>query len=899
MRADDEYEGLDCEEILAVVCEDEDSAECKAAQDICKDKEDSEDNTVVKSGDLNVTVSDYSKDEVYAPADGVVVFNSLKFKTSETITVKSVTLEKAGLTSSSDVGTIWLEKNGKVVANEKELNSKGTVTLTIKGGLTVKSSDTLDLVVQLTGEAGSLVSFKITDVNSSAKNLSISQALTTTYHLTNYAVASADFKATVTPANTDYQVGSASEYIIGKFTVKSTENTKGEKKDISLLKVALNASGSFDIANLGAIKVYRDSKEVQSNVEIEKDVITLYFDGDVIEGGKSALYTIAAEVETLDRDGDTLQLYVDALSTDVTAQETQTKFRVSNTSSALTLAQFTFKGGKIKFAADDALPTTVSAGAGYDQVVLAKGTLTSVEDIELKGSTLYVVGLSGAANPIETLYLEVDGDQYEYKATATATGTTYYLKDAIEVDGKANVRLIADIEDDDNDALSGNYYITSEAGISGKAGYIYNQIFDTIKYVATKSTNAKGETVGKLNISVLKLQKGKFSLSSNGASAKTVTADKVASTGKGDLIYKGTLSTDETIALQDVILTPNINLTSGGTAANYKATFTVVIGDEEYDVNVTPSNATNALSVGSQWGDLVGGKAKTVEVYVSMYSPIPATAVTTGTINAKIKVNGLNANNNEVDTAERTSSTLTLSESASLVTNTTTNKNKILLEDGGALAQFSFEVKYGKLTLTELALVNGTPVSGDITATIKARNGSYTSDDFDLSGDNKFYLDEEAIDEELNAGIYDVYLSLANVDLANAASGYFAWAASGLNITTAELGTPVGVTSEAKALVVKAYPILSKTSSLLEVSATAVGSEGLTIASVSGNNLTGTITPLTLFTNETNTFSVSRNAADQDTKVTSVTYYYGNSANTITITSDYEVSGIKSLEWLK
>jgi hypothetical protein len=296
---------------------------------ICKDKEEAGPDISVKSGDLAVSVSDYSAKELYAPRNGTLVFNTLKFKASEIIKVASVTIERVGLTSSSTISSIWLERDGVQVSNPRSLNSKGQAILTIKQGMDVKSTENLDLVVALSGTAGSLAQLKIADVNSSAKNLNITEELTTLYKLTDYEVA--NIKLTkVASAGDTYQIKQDDSYIFGEFSVTAERTiTDNEVRDVALNSIELYQDGDFDLRNLKDIKVYRDSKVVSKSVEFTKDGIIIYFGGNFIEGGKKANYTVIAEVATMDKEAENVNLFINKKSA-VVAQEVATKFRTDN-----------------------------------------------------------------------------------------------------------------------------------------------------------------------------------------------------------------------------------------------------------------------------------------------------------------------------------------------------------------------------------------------------------------------------------------------------------------------------------------------------------------------------------------------------------------------------------------
>jgi hypothetical protein len=107
-----------------------DSDECPAA---CKeDNNKTDDETVVKSGDLQITAKSASSRKVVI--DGVSDMDTINLKTSEdSITLTKVTLERYGYSSTNDVKNVWLEnEDGTAITEPKALNSKDQVTLNIK-----------------------------------------------------------------------------------------------------------------------------------------------------------------------------------------------------------------------------------------------------------------------------------------------------------------------------------------------------------------------------------------------------------------------------------------------------------------------------------------------------------------------------------------------------------------------------------------------------------------------------------------------------------------------------------------------------------------------------------------------------------------------------------------------
>jgi hypothetical protein len=118
--------------------------------------------------------------------------------------------------------------------------------------------------------------------------------------------------------------------------------------------------------------------------------MVIYFD-DELASGKKGIYTIFAEVASLDRVGDSIQLQL-RKNTELVAQEKTTNFRVAYedetsyaglTNGSWTLQKYVFNGGKITFTNASNFPKTIEAAPSSTDVEISKGTLTVAESIKL------------------------------------------------------------------------------------------------------------------------------------------------------------------------------------------------------------------------------------------------------------------------------------------------------------------------------------------------------------------------------------------------------------------------------------------------------------------------------------------------------------------------------------
>ena len=142
---------------------------------------------VVKSGDLSVTAKAAEWKRVLQT--WISDMDTLTFKTSESVEINKITLERYGYNSddSDKIIGIWLEdENGNVIAEPKTL-TKDKVTLSIKKDYRkVDGTYTATVVVETKGASLGTIGFKVTDADSTAKNLNVDNYNPYTYEIIDY-----------------------------------------------------------------------------------------------------------------------------------------------------------------------------------------------------------------------------------------------------------------------------------------------------------------------------------------------------------------------------------------------------------------------------------------------------------------------------------------------------------------------------------------------------------------------------------------------------------------------------------------------------------------------------------------------------------------------------------------
>ena len=677
------------------------------------------------AGDLSIAVADYSDSIKSAPAKGTVVFNAVDFKASEKITIESVKLERTGLSDKSAIKWVWFEKDGVAVSAKASLTSDGTATTRFYNNFSVNGTEKLDLVVELSGAAGSEIAFNIIWATSTAKNVSVNTK-TTTYRTTLYTVATINFQknGSVTEAGTTYKLGEKNSYEIGRFAISN--ETKGtEDKDIVLKSLKLKNNGGLDMAAVFKnVIVTRDSKTVSKNVELSSKDMVITFDNDELASGKKGIYTIFAEVANLDRPGEDVQLYLNKTS-ELVAYEKSSNFRVAyhsdmDTSSNLMSQKYIFNGGKINFAGASNFAKTIEAAASSTDVEIARGTLTVAEPIKLEG--LVITGTKlGAKNPIKTLKVEIGGSTYTANDPADDDHPVWKFTDEMYVSKTSDVRVLVSVKSD----ATADHSITFTS--------INWQAFGKVTFENSDKTytitGASDQIAGTVQLSKLVATPGKFFITN-----KATSTQKVVLTNNDEVtIFDGEITTNkDKISVNDLTLTGNYtynyystgdDATKYATAAECKAankdadcpavkkanglqtaeqiSLTVYVNGEAYSDSVfrQTSAADSSVKFSNLW-DVTSSNPMRIKITAQ-----PLINKFTGSITFKVGAEGTDSQGNNAKASAASAVTLSITESASI--NIANSVATSTVEKAGAtseLVRFTSTVKNGSLTLSSMVI---------------------------------------------------------------------------------------------------------------------------------------------------------------------------------------------------
>ena len=171
----------------------------------------------VRAGDLSIALNS-TNGTTSIPNDGVIKVAELNINASQDIQLQSLNVTRLGLSQNQGL-KVWIEKDGRRITSSSSFFGDSKANLVFNGGYVVKKGEKLDLVISLDknkGQAGSELSFKLSDVTSSAMNTTVSPDTTGIYRTTNYAVTSLSFLS-MTNADRSYNISKDSSFSFGEF----------------------------------------------------------------------------------------------------------------------------------------------------------------------------------------------------------------------------------------------------------------------------------------------------------------------------------------------------------------------------------------------------------------------------------------------------------------------------------------------------------------------------------------------------------------------------------------------------------------------------------------------------------------------------------------------------------
>ena len=773
------------------------------------------------AGDLTIAVADYSSNIKSAPAVGTVVFNAVDFKSSEKVTIESVKLERTGLSDKSNIKGVWFEKDGIAVSAKASLSSDGTVSTRFYNNYSVNGTDTLDLVVQLSGSAGAEIAFNFIGATTTAKNVSLN-TVTTTYRTTEYKVATAKFEISWgrSTDTVEYKVGDTTSYEIGKFQItNSRPQGVSEDRDIIVKSIKLKNDWEIDLADtFKNVYVTRDGKTVSKKVELDWRVMTIQFDEDKLASGKKGIYTIFAEVNQLNDVNKTVQLYLNKYS-ELVADEITSNFRVAYADNDdLKLKSYLFKWGKVTFTNDSSLSKTVNGAASATDVVIGKWTLTLAEPIRLGKITIPVTSASSsktspkwAADIIKDLKIEIGGSTYNLYPDNAALPTKYVTDDdEIFVSKTSDIRVLVNVHDEANDWDSVQLAVLNWSNSITKAYY------DNSDKLFTGS-----EVAGSITMSKLTVKAGKFNITN-----KHSTTQKVVVNSSDEVtIFDGEItSKNDTVSVNNLTLT--WEFTRGSAPTNKlrdgeQIDLTVYVDGEPFrTMTIRSSDSSYVKDFANLW-DVKADSA--MKIKITAQANMSATWDFIFSVGAK----WTDSNGNPTTATPVNSSKLQVTAGAELSTSSSTSSNSVIRDGSNAeLISFTTTVKNGSYDLEEVKaeLVQQADVLANQSLTLEIDGSAVDSTGY-VSGTGIVF---KWLNETLTVGKHTIAIT-ANVNATNSNATVSFKSVELINGWT----TNWQFKSTIKKLIAKAYPTISASTSsndlILKITNPSDSDETLTI----------------------------------------------------------------------
>ena len=488
MRSEDSAPLVDCEDADVVIACLESLDNCPAA---CKAEYEEPSDEVVKSGSLVVTAAANSSKNIVKK--GVSDMDTLKFKTSEEVTISKVVLERYGRSYYDSVESVRLEdEDGNVLttSTENSVNNKDKVTLSLKKGYRAVDG-TLNAIVRVkTNEASwATIGFKVVDVTSTAKDVDLGNYSPFEYDIIEYTAGDLSISANATEKNYNYVAGES--YEVAKFKLRA---------GTSAVKVRgftlTNNEGLSDEEFVDEVVVTFDGKEVKGlRYDFDNDdKLVVSFDAEEIAINKNATIVVKATfTEDFDEYNEAIQYYV-AETTDIKAVESKTSSQVTvnGANNATSFPKYTFAGSKVKLTNNKL--GNVDAAQGAEGVLIAEWTISLNETIN-KGEVRVPVTAfnpTEVKNHVDHLTLVINGDEYDSK-WKDASG--YYYFSNVEIEESGKVQLKIDINENE--------------GASGSITF-WSLQFVGFKYVQNKNVNVT--PVGSITVSKVTLQPAKASM---------------------------------------------------------------------------------------------------------------------------------------------------------------------------------------------------------------------------------------------------------------------------------------------------------------------------------------------------------------------------------------------------
>ena len=705
--------------------------------DIADQGDDNNNTDVVKSGDLSVTATAAAGKKINL--SGISDLDTLTFKTSEEVTLSKVVLERYGYSQNEDVLNVRLEdEDGNVIADKKQLDSKGQAKLTIKKDYKkVDGTYNATIVVEAQWTGGNTMWFKVVSVDSSAKNLNLDNYKPYTYDMVDYKGVDVTFTVRWTTKDYNYEAGNS--YEVSKFKVKAPADSAILVNGFTLTNTGTDL---VDVERyLDKVVVKADGKDLKAKYNVNRNKqLVVSFDDVEVAAKKNVEFTVEMSFNSDFEDyGKTIQ-YAIAETTDFNAVDAKTESRVKPDLSGITWPVYNFLGGKVKLS--NVKVGNVDAAYGAVDVKVAEGSVSTTE--ALRGTfTIYAKASkvvkkdNKLVTPIESMKVTIAGEEYEVSAPTVyeyVAGTDYKKWDIVH--SASDITKYYEVSKDGkllasektipwvpytfkNVDIEKNGKVEVRVDVRDEVDYNWAKItfstlnsdaFSTLEYDEVRGKDAKGNVSGFVTVYQLTVQPAKAAFKNN----LTKAEEFIKSETKDKTVFEGTYTAKN----------GKVNLTDWtvkGTDPTGKAKVTFYL---EIDGQPVDDVKVNAAEVTSSFSDVTVEEWKEAKVVV--IAEVEGT--TTGSLGTfSIALAGEDENGNPAGNAKANTVELKVVEKSSVSISGTTKadvlKKKAWVEIAEFTAKPSNSASEADLETIEFVLSGSTAFSGfdefDVTLNIE------------------------------------------------------------------------------------------------------------------------------------------------------------------------------------
>jgi len=660
------------------------------------------------------------------------------------VSLNSITVNRIGLSTYSQIDKVWAEKDGVIVASKKSMNSNNESILTFSPALVINAGQTvsLDLIAGLTGASGNIALSIASASAVSATSASVTGSFPINGNLmspTSYSVANLAI-TNPTTSTTTVKVGDEGVEL-GKFTVEFNTATVAAK-DVTLKSIMLKNNGVEDLSK-ATMNLYLENagNKVSVNTVVDGRFVTFYFAStglDLLKDDSSKIFYVKGDVIAKENTAANSFAFTLNKSTDLVGYEKATGFGVnvydatsgSTAADAYAISNVTIDAGAVSVSKKSTSPSDTTIVKGTDNLMLL-ANVRADEAITADGLNIdYTTGtFASTTDQFENVRVYLNGvllDSFDPTASTTDDVITKTIDSTLNlVKGDNEVKVMAKAK---TTATTGAIKFILGSGIFTSQNPEYVVSGNSV------SGSISGTATG-----------GIFTVS--GAVLTTVRNDGYSA---NKVIVQG--STDVSLGKFTLKATnDNIKVTSIALSANGSSTPAANINDMKVFVDgVQVGNTVDFGSTGATFSSLNFTIAKDSTKAVELKGSFDSSA--TGGFDTLMTVNAQDSRGTTVTSDSYTASTTVFAIATAGTLNVelggNTPSDAILVSKAAEqeVAQFKFTAINDSANLTEINVVNYASttdysLADARIASIKLYDGATLIDSFvPVSGEGKFTI---------------------------------------------------------------------------------------------------------------------------------------------------------------